>query len=260
MNHNTEQAEKHIDKDLHDHPNDFKPVYKELHDLRKKEGNEHFHQDLKEINDKLQKDGVLPHMKIVENGEDFAVADDRSDNPKHAAIVSRSNSAPKESTQESNTYKGMGYNGWKDSVSGGGGANGGLDTHAVSGNIPTGQQKALIDQALKLAVPGFENMTPAQQQALESAVNTIVQHESGWNPNAINLTDSNAAAGHPSQGLMQTIPGTFKQYALPGYNTNIDDPLSNLVAGIRYADSRYGSLQNVPGIRSLASGGAYQGY
>lgn len=33
--------------------------------------------------------------------------------------------------------------------------------------------------------------------------------ESGWRWNAINLTDSNARAGHPSVGLFQFIPGTF---------------------------------------------------
>jgi SLT domain-containing protein len=39
---------------------------------------------------------------------------------------------------------------------------------------------------------------------------------------------------------MQTIPKTFEKFALPGYNTNIHDPLSNLVAGIRYAQHQYG--------------------
>ena len=37
----------------------------------------------------------------------------------------------------------------------------------------------------------------------------IIQHESGGNPNAINNWDSNAAAGMPSKGLMQTIDPTF---------------------------------------------------
>src|SRR5262249_8990935 len=32
---------------------------------------------------------------------------------------------------------------------------------------------------------------------------TLIERESGGNPNAINLSDSNAAAGMPSQGLMQ---------------------------------------------------------
>ena len=42
--------------------------------------------------------------------------------------------------------------------------------------------------------------------------------ESGGNPNAINLTDSNAQAGHPSQGLLQTIPQHLRRLcrAIPG--------------------------------------------
>jgi SLT domain-containing protein len=38
------------------------------------------------------------------------------------------------------------------------------------------------------------------------------------------------------------------------------DPLSNLVAGIRYAVKRYGSLQQVPGVMAVNNGGAYVGY
>ncbi|MCY7612216.1 transglycosylase SLT domain-containing protein, partial [Bacillus safensis] len=52
---------------------------------------------------------------------------------------------------------------------------------------------------------------------------TIAQHESRGNPRAINLWDSNAKAGHPSQGLMQTIPSTFNANKFPGHN-NILNP------------------------------------
>ncbi len=72
-----------------------------------------------------------------------------------------------------------------------------------------------------------------------------IDSESSGNPNAINLTDSNAAAGHPSQGLLQTIPSTFAAYALPGYDTNITDPLSNILAGLNYMIQRYGSIAAV---------------
>ena len=91
-------------------------------------------------------------------------------------------------------------------------------------------------------------------------MNTIVQKESSWNPNAVNDWDSNARKGTPSKGLMQTIGPTFRQYALPGYDKDMTDPTSTLVAGIRYATARYGSLQNVPGIRAMARGNAYRGY
>lgn len=87
----------------------------------------------------------------------------------------------------------------------------------------------------------------------------IAMHESGGNPNSINLWDSNAAAGHPSKGLMQMIDETFNRWALPGMN-DIWNPIHNAVSSIRYMIGRYGSIANVPGIRSQLAGGAYVGY
>nr|DAQ52186.1 MAG TPA: tail tape measure [Caudoviricetes sp.] len=66
--------------------------------------------------------------------------------------------------------------------------------------------------------------------------------ESNGNPKAINNWDINAKNGTPSKGLLQVIDPTFRQYAMPGFNSNIYDPLSNILASIRYALSRYGSL------------------
>lgn len=87
----------------------------------------------------------------------------------------------------------------------------------------------------------------------------IAMHESGGNPNAINRTDSNALAGHPSQGLFQTIPSTFAAHMLPGH-TNILNPIDNAASAIEYILGRYGDVFHVPGIVSLSHGGAYQGY
>ena len=70
-----------------------------------------------------------------------------------------------------------------------------------------------------------------------------MQTESGGNPNAINNWDINAKRGTPSKGLMQVIDPTFQAYKYPGYD-NIWDPLSNILASIRYTLSRYGSLAN----------------
>jgi SLT domain-containing protein len=90
-------------------------------------------------------------------------------------------------------------------------------------------------------------------------LSTLVQKESGGNPNAINLWDSNAKAGHPSKGLFQTIDSTFNAYAMKGLG-GIYNPIANAVAGIRYIMSRYGSVFNVPGIKSMMGGGKYKGY
>lgn len=82
-----------------------------------------------------------------------------------------------------------------------------------------------------------------------------MQTESSGNPNAINLWDSNAKRGTPSKGLMQVIDPTFRAYAMAPYNKNIWDPLSNMIASIRYAVSRYGSLSRAYQGHGYASGG-----
>ena len=106
----------------------------------------------------------------------------------------------------------------------------------VAYNVSAGveQWRALAKKALKL--------TNQYSEANLNALLMQMQHESGGNPNAINLWDSNAKAGIPSKGLMQVIDPTFRSNALPGYNTNIYDPLSNMIAAIRYTVGRYGSL------------------
>ena len=68
-----------------------------------------------------------------------------------------------------------------------------------------------------------------------------IQKESGGNPNAINRWDSNARAGHPSQGLLQTIPSTFNAYAGKYRHLGIRNPYANVYAAIRYAKARYGA-------------------
>jgi len=129
------------------------------------------------------------------------------------------------------------------------------DTRFDSGRvgvIPQGRKRELIEEALtKAGVPA--------SLANISAVNLIVQRESSWNPNIVNTWDSNARKGTPSKGLMQTIGPTFNSYSIPGHK-NIFNPIDNMIAGIRYSVSRYGSLQNVPGVRAVARGGAYRGY
>lgn len=70
-----------------------------------------------------------------------------------------------------------------------------------------------------------------------------MQTESSGNPKAINNWDVNARKGTPSKGLMQVIDPTFRAYARKGYASNIYDPLSNILASIRYATARYGSLE-----------------
>ncbi|WP_068672275.1 tape measure protein [Oceanobacillus sp. Castelsardo] len=81
-----------------------------------------------------------------------------------------------------------------------------------------------------------------------------MQTESGGNPRAINLWDINAKRGIPSKGLMQVIDPTFQAYKMPGFN-NIWNPLDNILASIRYAVSRYGSLTRAYRGVGYANGG-----
>lgn len=82
--------------------------------------------------------------------------------------------------------------------------------------------------------------------------------ESGFNPRAINLWDSNAAKGTPSMGLMQTIMPTFLAHALSGLG-DIWNPVHNAVAAIRYILSRYGSILNTNPATGYALGGPVRG-
>jgi SLT domain-containing protein/cell wall-associated NlpC family hydrolase len=123
---------------------------------------------------------------------------------------------------------------------------GGPPTTPVGGTI--GQW---VSQALGLLHLSFDKYG--------ADIETIIQHESSGNPHAINNWDSNAKAGHPSEGIMQTIPSTFAAHALPGH-TDIWNPVDNIASATRYAIARYGSIDRVPGILSLNSGHGYKGY
>lgn len=98
-------------------------------------------------------------------------------------------------------------------------------------------------------------MTGQYSTANLNALLNQMRTESNGNPRAINNWDINAKNGTPSKGLLQVIDPTFRQYAMPGFNSNIYDPLSNILASIRYALSRYGSLRNAYRGHGYANGG-----
>lgn len=116
-----------------------------------------------------------------------------------------------------------------------------------------------------VASKGVSQWLPTVARALKmegqySAANVArtlfqMKTESGGNPRAINLWDSNAKKGIPSKGLMQVIDPTFRAYARAGFDKDIYDPLSNILASIRYAVSRYGSLAKAYRGVGYANGG-----
>ncbi|OIJ90899.1 hypothetical protein BIV24_17115 [Streptomyces colonosanans] len=126
-----------------------------------------------------------------------------------------------------------------DAVTFSGGSGGGGN---IGGVIPTGQRKSIITAAMAAAhVP-----PPGTVDAWLRGMNTLIMRESGWNANARNDWDSNARAGHPSQGLTQTIPSTFNAYVPASLRSKgILDPVANVAASIRYIVSRYGNIANV---------------
>jgi hypothetical protein len=97
-------------------------------------------------------------------------------------------------------------------------------------------------------------------QALAKGVKQVILHESNGNPDAINNFDSNALAGHPSQGLMQTIPTTFKACVDPKLaDRSITDPVANITAGVRSMIAHHG-LETVLNGGRRDSNGNYLGY
>lgn len=99
-------------------------------------------------------------------------------------------------------------------------------------------------------------------QSLQDTVLRRLNQESSGDPNAVNRWDSNWLRGEPSVGLMQVIRGTYNAYKHPSYDSGpymygvSTNPLSNILASMRYALGRYGSLPaayNLPG--GYAAGG-----
>jgi TP901 family phage tail tape measure protein len=105
-----------------------------------------------------------------------------------------------------------------------------------STNAGGGSLGAWIMQAIGLAA------VPA---SWAGPLHTLIMRESGGNPRSINLWDSNAMRGDPSRGLMQTIGSTFEHYRLRSLPDDIYNPVANIVAGIRYIESRYGTIFKV---------------
>ncbi|MBB5914518.1 uncharacterized protein YukE [Nocardia transvalensis] len=123
------------------------------------------------------------------------------------------------------------------------------------GPMPTGTQAEWIKEAIRvLREQGYD-----VKDSDAAIIAAIIEHESGGNPHAINNWDSNAAAGHPSKGLMQTIDSTFNSYKVAGHD-DIWNPVDNIIAASRYSIDRYGSLSSVPGIAAMRGGGGYVGY
>ncbi|MFF0634243.1 transglycosylase SLT domain-containing protein [Nocardia sp. NPDC004151] len=137
--------------------------------------------------------------------------------------------------------------------------------------VATAQASALVPDASARTLPAAVNLSATTKIAPTAASNDLdgwirealgimaahgipgsyegihrnVMRESGGDPGAINLWDSNAAAGIPSKGLLQVIDPTFEAYHVDGTSWDIYDPVANIAAACNYAAARYGSMDNV---------------
>jgi hypothetical protein len=135
--------------------------------------------------------------------------------------------------------------------------------HGRGGPVPARPVRACADSTLHWWICHVEGVLARHGTARgllsTNAAYIVVEHESGGNPHAFNGWDINAAQGHPSEGIAQVIGPTFHAYALHGYG-DIWDPVDNMIAAFRYAISRYGSMNNIPGVVAVRQGGSYVGY
>jgi len=59
---------------------------------------------------------------------------------------------------------------------------------------------------------------------------------------------------------VQVIPPTFNAHKSSQLPNDILDPAANIYAGLHYGIKRYGSIPNIPGIKSVNNGGRYKPY
>lgn len=121
-----------------------------------------------------------------------------------------------------------------------------------SGEKATGNVKQWIRKAMEITKVPSNWFGP---------LTTMAMMESGGRtgPSTINKWDINWKRGTPSMGLMQTIRTTFDSHKMKGMG-DIMNPVHNAVAAIRYIISRYRTVFNTPGIKSMRAGGPYKGY
>lgn len=137
-------------------------------------------------------------------------------------------------------------------ASGGAGASG-AGGSGTGGGAASGEIKSADDYDPAGGVEQWRGTFAAVLRSLAMPVDWLdlglaqMRTESGGNPKAINLWDSNAAKGTPSKSLMQVIDPTFAAHRSTLYPNDIWDPGANIAASLRYTVSRYGSPVGVWG-------------
>lgn len=137
------------------------------------------------------------------------------------------------------------------------------------GPLTNSELRAVIDEALD---KNGISKDPSVRAQWHEVLTFMAEKESSRNPDAVNLTDSNAigapaADGHPGQssrGIWQTIPTTFAAYHVAGTSTNIYDPVACGAAAVNYIMDRYNvdpsGGSSLQAFYSRRMGGGYTGY
>lgn len=137
------------------------------------------------------------------------------------------------------------------------------------GVLTDSELRATIDKALDLN--GISD-DPKVRGQWHEVLTFMADKESSRNPDAVNLTDSNAigapaADGHPGQssrGVWQTIPTTFAAHHVGGTSTNIYDPVASAGAAVNYIMDRYdvspSGGSSLQAFYAKRMGGGYTGY
>jgi hypothetical protein len=133
------------------------------------------------------------------------------------------------------------------------------------GKMSASQVDAVIESAME------KTGVPAEARPKWKAVLTyMAEHESGFDPSAVNTSDSNAVGptqtdGAPqrsSRGAWQTIPTTFAANHAAGTSNNIYDPEASAGAAINYMVSRGYAQKDGSGLDEFMArrSGGYVGY
>lgn len=77
-----------------------------------------------------------------------------------------------------------------------------------------------------------------------AAIHARALTESSGDPHAENHWDGNESRYGGTYGLLQLIRPTFAQWSVPGHK-DILSPVDSIIAGVRYANDRYGSFEKI---------------
>ena len=115
-----------------------------------------------------------------------------------------------------------------------------------------------ITENIRRAIEIVGQTIPEVDPTWQSGMEILVMRESGGNPSIVNpelVWYSSQWGFQQAKGLCQMMPPTFERWKLPGHD-DIFNPVDNLIASLRYIQSKYGSVYNIQGIQF----GEYGGY